>query len=163
MDAKSLGPVIRRWRIEGGLTQEELGRSAGLSKKSVGSFERGERTPELWEIAKLCGALGRDPAELITLWYRSCLKEVVEIGKLQGARPLPAEEKSAQKSPGSSSRVDQLIDQIADLAKELYRESKNDFREIFLDWLAPSGSRDSSSPPSPPRRDRRRVSRKRVP
>ena len=161
MDAKSLGPVIRKWRFESGLTQEELGRSAGLSKKSVGSFERGERTPEIWEIVNLSQALGKDPAELITLWYRSCLKEVSELGKLQDSRSLPPEEKISQISPDPSSRVDQIIDQIAALAKELYRESRNDFREIFLDWLAPSGSPPSSSPPAPPRRERRRVSRKR--
>lgn len=160
MDAKSLGPVIRRWRIESGLTQEELGRRAGFSKKSVGAFERGEQTPEIWETVKLAQALSRDPTELITLWYRACLKEVNEL-KLQGSQSLPPEEKIAQISPGPGARVDQIIDQIAALAKELYRESRNDFREIFLDWVAPSGSPPSSSPPSPPRRDRRRVSRKR--
>jgi transcriptional regulator with XRE-family HTH domain len=154
MDAKSLGPVIRRWRIESGLTQAALGQKSGLSKKSVGSFERGEQAPELWEVVKLSSAMGRDPSELLTLWYRSSLREILEIGKLQGA-------KIAQGAPDSGSRVDQIIDQIAALAKELYRESRSDFQEIFQAWVSPSGSPHSSSPPAPPRPDRRRVSRKR--
>jgi transcriptional regulator with XRE-family HTH domain len=161
MDAKSLGPIIREWRIEAGFTQQELGRIAGIPKRIVGSIERGQRTPERWEIVNLCRALGRAPAELITLWYRSCLNEFSELGKLPDARMAPPEEKGSRTLPDSESRVDQIIDQIAALAKEIYHESRNDFKEVFLDWLAQSGLSSSFPPPSPPRRARRRASRKR--
>jgi len=125
MDAKSLGPVIRKWRIESGLTQQALGRRADLPRRIVGSIERGERAPEKWEIVKLCQALEKPPAELITLWYRAYLHELHKLGKLQGPRSATPEEK----------RVEQIIDRIAGLAKEIYRESEDDFREIFLSWM----------------------------
>ena len=154
MDAKSLGPVIRKWRIESGFTQQELGRRAGVSKKTVGAIERGERSPERSELVKLSRALGKDPADLLTSWYRN---ELNELNKMLDARPPQSEEKSAETALDSGSRVDQIIDQIAALAKDLYRESRNDFREIFLDWLSPS----ALPPSSPSRPARRRVSRKR--
>jgi transcriptional regulator with XRE-family HTH domain len=156
MDAKSLGPIIRKWRIEAGFTQEELGQRAGLAKKIVGSIERGERTPERWDIVKLSHALGRPPDDLVTLWYRSYLNEISALGKLQDSRAPQPEEKGSLTSSDSESRVDQIIDQIAALSKELYRESRNDFREMFLDWLPPSGLSSS-----PPQRARKRVGRKR--
>jgi transcriptional regulator with XRE-family HTH domain len=160
MDAKSLGPVIRKWRIESGLSQKELGEKAELPKRLVGSFERGEQTPDRWEIVKLCDALGRDPAELITFWYRSFLNELNQLGKLRTPRAPQSDERTSPISPDPGSRVDQIIDQIAALAKDLYRESKSDFQKPFLGWLSQSGP--SSSPlPSPPRPARKRVSRKR--
>lgn len=161
MDAKSLGPIIRKWRIEGGFTQEELGRRAGLPKRIVGSIERGVRAPERWDIVKLSHALGRPPDELVTLWYRSYLKEVSALGKLRDARDPQPEEKDSQGAQDSDSRIDQIIDQLAALAKELYRESRNDFREIFLDWINPSGLSNPFPTPSAPRQDRKRVGRKR--
>jgi len=112
---------------------------------------------------KLSHALGRSPADLVTLWYRSYLNEINELGKLQDPRAPQPDEKISQTSLDPSSRVDQIIDQIAALAKELYHESRNDFREIFLDWLNPPDSRNSISPPAPSRQDRRRVGRKRGP
>ena len=153
MDAKSLGPVIRRWRIESGLKQEELGQRAGLSKRIVGTLERGERAPEMWEVVQLARALDKEPTELITLWYRSCLQQVTELDKrLEGtSTPVPP-------PPDAGSKFDRIVDQMAALAKELHRESRSEFQEIFLSWLAPH-----ASPPSPPRKDRKRVGRKRKP
>ena len=151
MDAKSLGPVIKKWRIEGGLKQAELGQRAGLSKRIVGTLERGERAPEISEIVQLSRALERDPNELLTLWYRSCLQKVAELDK----RP---QETSTPEPPEAASKVDQIIDQMAALAKELHRESKSEYQEIFLSWLAPY-----ISPPSPLRKERKRVGRSRGP
>lgn len=156
MDAKSFGPIIREWRIESRLTQEALGERAGLSKKAVGSIERGERAPERQEIVDLCRALDRSPGELMTLWSNAFLSELKLIE--EGSKPgSPPEE---WRTPPES-KVDQIIDKIAVLVKQLYRESKDDFRKMFVDWLAQSGASGSFPPPSPPRRPRKRVSRKR--
>jgi transcriptional regulator with XRE-family HTH domain len=158
MDAKSLGPIIREWRIESRLTQQELAENAGLHKRLVGSIERGERAPETRELAQLCQALGKTPTELLTIWYRACLNEFNELGKLQDLkRPFQPEEKGGQKSPEPTSKVDQIIDQIAALAKDLYRESRNEFQKIFLSWLAQAGPPNALPPPSPPKRAGRRV------
>lgn len=158
MDAKSLGPIIREWRIESRLTQQDLAESAGLHKRLVGSIERGERTPETREIAQLCQALGKTPTDLLTIWYRACLNEFNELGKLQDSRrPSQPEDKGSQRSPEPTSKVDQIIDQIAALAKDLYRESRNEFQKIFLDWLAQSGPPNALPPSSSPQRAQRRV------
>jgi len=150
--------MIREWRIESRLTQQQLADNAGLPLRVVGSIERGKRTPEKREVVALCRALGKTPAELLTIWYRACLNEFNELGKLEDSRrPSHPEEKGAERGPDSASRVDQLIDQIAALAKDLYRESRNEFQKIFLDWLAQSGSSHTLPPPSPSRRARQRV------
>jgi len=158
MDAKSLGPVIRKWRIESGLTQQELGDKAGLPKRIVGILERGERTPERSEIVQLSEALGKDPAELLTFWYRN---ELVEVGKMRAARSASPEENDFQAPPDLSSKTDRIIDQMAALAKELYRESRADYQKAFLDWLSQSNLPNALPPPSPTSRPRRRVGRKR--
>jgi DNA-binding XRE family transcriptional regulator len=152
MDAKSLAPIIREWRIECRLTQETLGERAGLNKKIVGAIERGTRATDLEELAKLCRAMEKSPADLIMLWSRSALNNFQRIEARDYGR---REEKGAQIAPVS--KVDQIIDKIAVLVKELYRESRNESQKIFLDWLAQSGP---TPPPSPPKRPRR-VSRKR--
>lgn len=150
--------MIREWRIESRLTQQELAENAGLPKRTVGGIERGERTPTKEEIVQLCRALGKTPAELITLWYRACLSEFNELGKVgDSRRTSPPEEKGSRRSLEPASRVDQIIDQIAALAKDLYRESRNEFQKIFLDGLAQSGPGSSSPPPSSSPRGRRRV------
>lgn len=152
MDAKSLGPIIRTRRVAAGFTQEELGRRAGLSKGIVGQIEREQRTPDREQIVRLSHALGMPPGDLVTLWYRNFLNDINALNTLRDAQ-------AHQPQEDSGSRIDQLIDQIAGLAKDLYRESRNDFREIFQDWLAKPGP-SGPHPPSPPRR---RVSRKRGP
>jgi transcriptional regulator with XRE-family HTH domain len=150
--------MIREWRIESRLTQLELAENAGLPMRLVGSIERGERAPTKQEIVQLCQALEKAPTELITLWFRTCLNEFNELGKLgDSRRTSQPEEKGSRRSPEPASKVDQIIDQIAALAKDLYRESRNEFQKVFLDWLAQSGPPNALPPPSPPKRAQRRV------
>lgn len=154
--------MIQEWRIEADLTQQELGDKAGLSKRTVGSIERGGRAPTKLEIVKLCQALGRAHGDLITISYRSFLDELNEISRqLQDQKKPPqSEEKGSQSAPAPGARVDQLIDQMAILLKELYRESRADFLKVSPDWLA----QPDLDPPSPPARPRKkRVRRRRGP
>lgn len=155
MDAKSLGPMIQRWRVEADFTQEELGDRAGLTKRAVGNIERGDRSPTTREIVRLCRALGRDHSELVTISYRSYLDELNQIAREEAGKPLQHEEKSSP--PDSGDRINQIFDQLAALMKELYRESRSDFQKVFFDWLAQPGPAN----PTPPPRTRKRVRRKR--
>lgn len=43
-----------------GLSQEELAERAGVSRMSVGRFERGDRLPNLWTLRQISAALGLD-------------------------------------------------------------------------------------------------------
>jgi transcriptional regulator with XRE-family HTH domain len=51
------GRIIRRRRETAGLTQEDLGHDAGISRNYVGMLERGERTPTIHVLRQLAFAL----------------------------------------------------------------------------------------------------------
>ena len=54
--------ILRR---RSGLSQEEVGFRANLHRTEIGSLERGERMPRIDTLAKLAGALGVTPADLL--------------------------------------------------------------------------------------------------
>jgi len=56
---------LRRLRRRSGLSQEELGRLAGLHRTQIGLLERGARMPRIDTLVKLAVALDCDPADLI--------------------------------------------------------------------------------------------------
>lgn len=60
----ALGQAIRSYRVELGLSQEELYRS-GLHRTYFGGIERGERNPSFANLLKVAGALGVPTSRLI--------------------------------------------------------------------------------------------------
>lgn len=60
------GERVRQFRSRVGLTQEQLGRAAGLHRTYIGGVERGERNVSLHNILRLAGALRVDASELVT-------------------------------------------------------------------------------------------------
>lgn len=65
--AEAFGKVLRRVRLEVGLTQEQLGFEADLRRTSVSLLELGQQQPSLTTILKLAAALDRRPGELLDL------------------------------------------------------------------------------------------------
>lgn len=69
-------PPSRAWawfadrRIELGLSQEEVGRYAGLSSHGVSNFESGDRIPPLSHIEALSRALRVSEEEMVQQVYR---------------------------------------------------------------------------------------------
>lgn len=63
--AQQFGANLSRLREQAGITQEELAFRASLHRTEVGLLERGERIPKIDTAAKLAGALGVTPAELL--------------------------------------------------------------------------------------------------
>lgn len=65
--AKAFGKVLRRLRLEAGLTQEKLGLDAELRRTYVSILELGQQQPSLETIIKLAKALNISASELIGL------------------------------------------------------------------------------------------------
>jgi transcriptional regulator with XRE-family HTH domain len=56
---------LRRLRNQKELSQEELAFEAGLDRSYLSGMERGLRNPTIIMLAKLAGALGVEPHELL--------------------------------------------------------------------------------------------------
>ena len=68
MDAGvAFGKVLRRLRLEAGLTQEQVGFEADLRRTYVSILELGQQQPSLATILKLAKALNQSGQELIGL------------------------------------------------------------------------------------------------
>ena len=63
--AVAFGKVLRKLRVEAGLTQEELGLEADLRRTYVSILELGQQQPSLTTIFKLANALNFSAMELI--------------------------------------------------------------------------------------------------
>ena len=59
----------RRFRLERGLSQEQLASLAGLDRTYVSSCETGRRNATIRTICRLSGALGVDPGALVSDLY----------------------------------------------------------------------------------------------
>jgi transcriptional regulator with XRE-family HTH domain len=59
------GRKLRAIRTDKEISQEELAQRSGLHRTYVSSVERGERNISLVNIAKLAGALGVKPGDLM--------------------------------------------------------------------------------------------------
>lgn len=63
--AERFGDNLRRCRKLADLSQEEVGRRAGMNRTQVAAAERGERLPRIDTLMKLAGALEVSPDELL--------------------------------------------------------------------------------------------------
>jgi transcriptional regulator with XRE-family HTH domain len=63
--AERFGENLASLRRKADITQEELAFRAALHRTEVGLLERGGRIPRIDTLAKLAGALGVLPAELL--------------------------------------------------------------------------------------------------
>jgi transcriptional regulator with XRE-family HTH domain len=63
--AERFGANLVRHRLAADLSQEELSFRAGLHRTEIGLLERGVRIPRIDTLAKLAGALGVAPADLL--------------------------------------------------------------------------------------------------
>ena len=59
------GAVLRAYRLESGLSQEQLGEKLDIVRSYICSLESGKRQPSLTMIFRLAAALGIKPGELV--------------------------------------------------------------------------------------------------
>ena len=62
-DIAGFGPLLRRFRIEAGLTQEQLAERAQLSARGLGYLEQGVRRPYPETLRRLADALALTPEQ----------------------------------------------------------------------------------------------------
>lgn len=113
---ENIGQIIRRYRIEKNMSQEELGALTGVGKNAVGAWEKGRSRPDLAAIPAICHALkipysvlfgsnryaiSGDEREFLlrfrklnTLYKNVILKEMDALTELQNS--FPVEEKAPQ-------------------------------------------------------------------
>lgn len=61
-----IGENIKRYRLEKSLTQKELAEKSGITRESIGNYERGDRTPPADILNKIALALDVTTDDLIT-------------------------------------------------------------------------------------------------
>ena len=60
MKEQSMGRILRRIRIEQGMTQERLAEKVGTRKSNISRLESGRYNPSLDFLEKVAGGLGRE-------------------------------------------------------------------------------------------------------
>ena len=58
--SEKTGELIRQYRLERNLTQEQLGKKIGVTMQYIGQYERGLRNPKRSTLKKIADALGVD-------------------------------------------------------------------------------------------------------
>jgi len=72
----AFGRVLRRLRLERGLSQETVGELANLQRKYISLLERADYQPKLETIFRLAEALGCSPSNLIALVEEEASKDL---------------------------------------------------------------------------------------
>src|SRR5215469_5697011 len=92
--------LLRQLRSETGLTQLELAKAAGVSRRSVSDLERGiNRTARHDTAVRLAGALGlAEPARSL---FVAAARGRIQAAQVLTAKPTPA----PGESPGSAAGV----------------------------------------------------------
>ncbi|MFJ8477704.1 helix-turn-helix domain-containing protein [Kitasatospora sp. NPDC094011] len=106
-----VGPLLRRWRLRAGLTQEELAERSGLSSRAIRDLERGRvRRPRLSTVRLLAEAMG------LTEQERTQLSEA--------ARPVDPVADSPTDSPADPPADPPAVDPpTGDLAATVHTEA----------------------------------------
>ncbi|MFJ3212540.1 helix-turn-helix domain-containing protein [Streptomyces flaveolus] len=62
---ETVGRLIRDARKRAGVTQEYVGRQAGLTRGSITNIESGAQSPPIYRLALIAAAVNTEPADLL--------------------------------------------------------------------------------------------------
>lgn len=63
--AEAFGAALRRHRLSGGLTQEDLAFESGVDRTFIARIEAGKRQPTITTLLRLAQALGVPAADVV--------------------------------------------------------------------------------------------------
>ncbi|MCL6563288.1 MAG: helix-turn-helix domain-containing protein [Firmicutes bacterium] len=61
--------LLRKWRLDRGLTQAQLAKAAGVTDNAISQYERGIKTPRIAVCIRLSKALGLHPDVLLNAFH----------------------------------------------------------------------------------------------
>ena len=70
-DEERLQALLRRIRLEAGLTQTQVSHRLGLPQSFVSKYESGTRRLDLLDLRRVCRALGISLAEFVRRWEQA--------------------------------------------------------------------------------------------
>jgi transcriptional regulator with XRE-family HTH domain len=82
----SVGEVIRRLRVQRGLSVRSLAQQAGISPSFLGAVERGESDIALGRLAQVAGSLDHDVASLLGYSLRQATPQRIEPVRTKRSR-----------------------------------------------------------------------------
>jgi transcriptional regulator with XRE-family HTH domain len=62
----AFGQILRRYRLDAGLSQEQLGLEAGVQRNFISLIETGQNQPTVTTIFKLASALGVKTSRMLS-------------------------------------------------------------------------------------------------
>lgn len=80
--ARQIGSAIRRIRIERGAQQRDVAILAGIPKRLLSGYERGEQVPSFPTLAKVLSTLGCPPEEFSRYFGPWASVETIQRHKL---------------------------------------------------------------------------------
>lgn len=119
-----IGEQVREHRDKAMLTQDELGKKAGLSGYTISRIESDQVAPRVSTIRKIAGALGIEPEEL--------------AAHPKGDPPLPFSAQSSEAERGSPEWFEALRQQILDRASMYGDEAEDETSPHFQNATAAS-------------------------
>lgn len=100
----ALGALVKEARVARGLSQRQLADLAGVDYKTLGSFERGQRTPRDVSLAKIEAELGWRKGSIARELSESTLEDVenLTVADMEGAHGEDSWEDLAEKHNGTN-------------------------------------------------------------
>lgn len=134
--------MIREWRERRSMTQRELAAKSGLHLGSIGAYERGERSPQMDALARICFALDVEPSAF-------CL----DVARAEAHRLAPLVDELKRQAGQEITKKSRQAGQVEELrwASDLVF---NKLRDIFVSVVRDHDEENRAEPESPPTRQK---------